>query len=100
MSDFLEFDGVDETLIRTERAKARDLRKTRWWQRKTAAGKCHYCDRKIAHRDITMDHLVPLARGGRSTKDNLVPSCKSCNTKKKNLLPAEWDEYLDSISSK
>ncbi len=98
MSDYLEFDGVDKVLIRTERAKARELRKTRWWQRKTAIGKCYYCSRKIAHKEITMDHLVPLARGGRSTKDNLVPSCKPCNNKKKNLLPSEWDEYLEAIS--
>jgi 5-methylcytosine-specific restriction endonuclease McrA len=42
-----------------------------------------------------MDHLVPLARGGRSTKNNLVPSCKDCNNKKKNMLPLEWEEYLE-----
>ena len=45
--------------------------------------------------ELTMDHLVPLSRGGRSTKDNLVPSCKSCNNKKKTMLPVEWDEYLN-----
>jgi 5-methylcytosine-specific restriction endonuclease McrA len=42
-----------------------------------------------------MDHVVPLARGGRSTKGNLVPACKDCNNKKKNLLPMEWEAYID-----
>ena len=42
-----------------------------------------------------MDHLIPLARGGRSTKDNLVPSCKDCNNKKKSMLPVEWEEYIN-----
>jgi 5-methylcytosine-specific restriction protein A len=95
MKEFFHFDTLDEAEIRTERAKARELRKTRWWQQKTASGLCHYCGLKIAHRNITMDHLVPLARGGRSTKNNLVPSCKDCNNKKKNMLPLEWEEFIE-----
>lgn len=93
--DFFDFDGIDDATIRRERAKARELRKTRWWQQKTSAGVCYYCGKKVAYKDVTMDHLVPLARGGRSTKENLVPACKTCNTQKQSLLPLEWEEYLD-----
>ncbi len=95
MSDFLEFDGVDDAEIRRQKAKAREMRKTRWWQQKTSAGKCWYCGRKTAFKDLTMDHLVPLARGGKSSRENIVPSCKSCNTIKKSMLPLEWQEYLE-----
>ena len=91
------FTAPDEAEIRRERQKARELRKTRWWQQKTAAGLCHYCGRKFAHADLTMDHLVPLARGGKSSKGNLVPACKDCNTRKKTLLPMEWQDYLDRL---
>ena len=98
MDDLLSFfDGVDETIIKKERAKARELRKTRWWQQKTAPGTCYYCGKKVAFKKITMDHVIPLGRGGRSTKDNLVPACKDCNTKKKNMLSIEWEEYLNNI---
>jgi 5-methylcytosine-specific restriction protein A len=97
MADFFGFDGVDEASIRTERAKARELRKSRWWQRKTASGLCHYCGKKMVFKEITMDHLVPLTRGGKSSKDNLVPSCKACNNKKKNMLPLEWEDYLQTL---
>lgn len=38
-----------------------------------------------------MDHVVPLVRGGRSTKGNLVPCCKACNTKKKHHLAFELE---------
>jgi len=38
-----------------------------------------------------MDHLVPLSRGGRSTKGNVVPACKRCNTGKKQNLAFEWE---------
>lgn len=100
MEELWFFDSVDEATVKRERAKARELRKTRWWQQKTASGKCYYCDKKVAYKNITMDHLVPIARGGRSTKDNLVPSCKECNTQKKTLLPIEWEDYLNKISGK
>jgi 5-methylcytosine-specific restriction endonuclease McrA len=89
--EFFSF-GVDETFIRAERHKARALRKTRWWQQKTAAGTCHYCGRKVGIKNLTMDHVIPLARGGRSTKGNLVPCCKACNTRKKAELPQELRE--------
>jgi len=97
MSDFFHFDGVDEAEIRREKDKARKLRKSRWWQQKRAIGVCYYCGKLFKPKDLTMDHIVPLARGGRSTKDNLVASCKECNTKKKTLLPIEWDEYMKSM---
>jgi 5-methylcytosine-specific restriction endonuclease McrA len=95
MSDLYGFDGVDDDEVRRQRAIARDLRKTRWWQQKTSSGACYYCGTKVKHKDITMDHLVPLARGGKSTKDNLVPSCKKCNNLKQSMLPLEWQKYLD-----
>ena len=89
--DFFDF-GIDDSTIRAERQKARALRKTRWWQQKKSSGVCHYCQRKIALKELTMDHVIPLARGGRSTKGNLVPSCKECNTAKKAALPIELEE--------
>ncbi len=95
--DLFWFDGVSDEDIRRERAKARELRKTRWWQRKTAQGTCYYCGEHFSHQELTMDHLIPLARGGRSTRDNLVPCCKECNNKKRTMLPVEWDEYLNRM---
>ena len=98
MSDFFQFDGVDEAEIRRQRDKARKLRKSRWWQQKLSKGTCYYCGKQFKPKELTMDHVVPLSRGGRSTKDNLVASCKECNNKKKTLLPMEWEEYLQSIN--
>jgi len=54
-------------------------------------------ERAILVSDITMDHLVPIVRGGRSTQGNVVPACKDCNSKKKYLLPMEWEEYLATL---
>jgi 5-methylcytosine-specific restriction endonuclease McrA len=90
--DFVYGFGIDDSTIRAERKKARELRKTRWWQQKTADGICHYCQRKVPVKELTMDHIIPLSRGGQSTKGNLVPCCKECNTAKKNDLPPELEE--------
>lgn len=85
---------VDQATIRREREKARQLRKQGWWQSRLSRGICHYCGGQFPPKELTLDHLVPLARGGRSTKGNCVPACKDCNNRKKSLLPLEWEDYL------
>lgn len=92
--------GVSEAELRRERAKARLLRQSQWWKRRIAAGRCHYCGRQVGARGLTMDHIVPLIRGGRSSRGNVVPACKECNNKKKSLLPVEWEEYLQHLSER
>ena len=80
---------VSEEHIRRERQKARELRASQWWKRRRGAGICHHCGEKFSAGDLTMDHLVPIIRGGKSTKGNLVPSCKKCNAARKHRLPFE-----------
>jgi len=80
---------VSEEQVRRERRKARALRKSQWWKRKRAAGVCHHCGGKFPPKELTMDHMMPVIRGGKSTKGNLVPSCKQCNSEKKHRLPFE-----------
>jgi|SRR3990172_942592 len=89
--------GVTEEEIKRERAKARELRQSQWWKRKRAEGICYFCKRSFPPKELTMDHIVPLIRGGRSTKGNLVPACKECNNRKKHMLPLEWEEYLEAL---
>jgi len=89
----------DTVFMAREKKKARELRNSAWWRKKTATGICHYCGRKFNPADLTMDHVIPLARGGTSERINLVPACKECNTRKKHLLPVEWEEYLEEIKN-
>lgn len=87
---------LDEADIKKERHKAREIRSSQWWKRRCAKGVCYYCGKAVAPKELTMDHIVPVARGGRSTKGNLVAACKICNNKKKQLLPMEWEDYLQA----
>ena len=94
------FDGVDDDVVRREKAKAREIRKSRWWQNKRGEGRCYYCGMKTRPADLTMDHVVPLTRGGRSVKSNLVSCCKECNTRKKTMLPQEWEQFMADKAGK
>jgi 5-methylcytosine-specific restriction endonuclease McrA len=80
---------VGEQEIRRERQRGRELRASQWWKRKRAGGLCHHCGGKFPPKELTMDHLVPVIRGGKSTKGNVVPSCKKCNSERSYQLPFE-----------
>ena len=43
---------------------------------------CAYCLRRDF--PLTMDHVIPISKGGPHTVDNVVPACKPCNSKKHN----------------
>lgn len=88
MDEWIEI-NKDEAHVRRERRKARELRKTRYFQELFQRGTCHYCGGTFPENELTIDHIVPLSRGGRSTRGNMVVCCLSCNQRKKYLTPAE-----------
>ncbi|MCK5542221.1 MAG: HNH endonuclease [Desulfobacterales bacterium] len=92
--DFFE----DEASFKKEKQKARVLRNSQWWKRKRSSGICYYCNNKFVPKELTMDHVIPISRGGKTEKSNVAPCCKECNTKKMQLLPIEWEEYMSSLS--
>lgn len=88
---------ISQVEIDREKAKARELRASQWWKRRLAEGICRYCRQHFKPAELTMDHVVPVIRGGKSAKGNVVPCCKECNNKKKHMLPIEWMEYLEGL---
>ncbi|MBT4096187.1 MAG: HNH endonuclease [Gemmatimonadetes bacterium] len=83
--------------IGRERSRARDLRNSQWWKRQLAEGLCHYCRGEFRPSELTMDHVVPVVRGGFSKRGNVVPCCKDCNNQKQSMLPVEWNRYLEGL---
>jgi 5-methylcytosine-specific restriction endonuclease McrA len=77
--------------VKKEREKARALRKTSWWQQKMATAPCYYCQTfPIPPADKTMDHVIPLSKGGKSHRGNTVLACKTCNHQKKHMTGVDW----------
>jgi 5-methylcytosine-specific restriction endonuclease McrA len=53
------------------------------------ANTCQYCARQLPRIDLNLDHVIPRARGGRTTWENVVCCCITCNLKKGAKLPYE-----------
>jgi 5-methylcytosine-specific restriction endonuclease McrA len=70
--------GPSPESIKKQKEKARALK-----------GACHYCGETFAKKELTMDHIVPVSRGGKSTKGNVVVACQPCNSDKKYYTAAE-----------
>jgi 5-methylcytosine-specific restriction endonuclease McrA len=88
----------DKQHVAREKAKAQKLKKSQWWRDEIGKGVCYYCGKKFSPKDLTMDHIVPISRGGKSTKGNIAPCCKECNNKKKYMTPA--DILIDKMKEK
>lgn len=43
---------------------------------------CQYCYQEFTSRDLTLDHVVPVSKGGRKSWQNVVAACRRCNQKK------------------
>lgn len=91
---------MDEQILKREKAAARELRQSRWWQNLIASNaRCHYCQKSLKKDEVTMDHVVPLLRGGKSTKGNVVMACKPCNNSKKDSLVMDWTPFKSGTTS-
>ena len=53
--------------------------------------RCQYCG---TLKSLTIDHVIPVSRGGKSTFENCVTACKYCNNRKSNKLPSEVQMFL------
>ena len=50
---------------------------------------CQFCGFAFATSELTLDHVLPRSRGGRSSWENLVASCYQCNNRKGDRTPEE-----------
>ena len=62
-----------------------------------AGGHCELCGRKILYKDMTLDHIMPLAMGGEDAESNLQCTCKACNEFKGRILPDDFMERITNI---
>lgn len=71
-----------------------------WWRRikiknelmKENGRKCGYCFKSV--KNLTIDHIQPLSKGGRDIKENMMLSCAECNEIKADMTIDEWVKHL------
>lgn len=56
--------------------------------------RCQYCGRKFQSSELSLDHVIPISRGGKSTWENVVCACLPCNVRKGNKLLGECEMRL------
>jgi 5-methylcytosine-specific restriction endonuclease McrA len=52
-------------------------------------GLCQYCGARVAPGEFEYEHVLPRAKGGKTTWENIVVACTPCNQKKGGRTPAE-----------
>lgn len=57
---------------------------------------CHYCGCRLTLLTITLDHIVPLSKGGALGIRNIVPACLNCNRKRGNT---DYDLFIKRLSA-
>jgi 5-methylcytosine-specific restriction endonuclease McrA len=48
--------------------------------------KCQYCESAVSMNTVTMDHVIPISKGGKTCWENIVAACAPCNSRKGNHL--------------
>lgn len=60
-------------------------------------GLCAYCGQHRNRKYMTIDHIIPLSKGGTDDIDNLQCTCKKCNQFKDNMLPSEFTALVRCV---
>jgi hypothetical protein len=57
---------------------------------------CHYCSKGLVGTDSTVDHKVPMSKGGTHDHSNLVASCRRCNSRK---MLIDYNKFKEIIKN-
>lgn len=69
------------------------LTEVQWHERlEQYDGRCAYCGEKCD--DLTLDHIIPLSKGGKHSIANVVPACPHCNYSKQASTAEQWQQCL------
>jgi len=55
---------------------------------------CQYCGKSPTKKNTTIDHVIPVSKGGETSYENCVTACYKCNNRKNNKLLSQIDMKL------
>ena len=76
-------------LIRYDKVPRREVRFSRRNIILRDENRCQYCGKRLPSSQLSLDHVQPRSRGGKSTWTNVVAACTPCNTRKGGRFPNE-----------
>jgi len=83
---------VSQRNVQARRAGAKGQIKPKQWRclLKRHNFRCFYCGIQLTPINRTLDHKIPLSRGGANTINNVVPACRPCNNRKLRMTTKEF----------
>lgn len=57
---------------------------------------CQSCGKTNLETELTIDHIIPLARGGQNDISNLQTLCRLCNQRKKHHLDSRFSRHFSN----
>ena len=76
--------GLELYIPRQHRAEIKRQLKEKWNYR------CAYCNYLEKSIELTLDHVIPIAKQGTDNYSNLVPACRPCNLSKGHQAIRQW----------
>lgn len=58
---------------------------------------CAWCCKRLSEKDVVIDHVFPVARGGTNDLENLTVSCARCNSMKSDLPPDVAEVRINEV---
>lgn len=55
---------------------------------------CGYCGKKCNKHELTIDHILPISKGGKTTFQNCMTCCKKCNLEKGNKDISQYNHKI------
>jgi len=63
-------------------------------------GRCAYCGQPITYKEMQVEHMKPLARGGVDSEENYMPACRICNYYKHTLTLEEFRKQIGLLTGR
>lgn len=63
-------------------------------------GRCAYCGEPIEYKEMQLDHMEPLAKGGADNEANYMPACRTCNHYKSTLTVEQFREQIGLLTKR
>lgn len=55
------------------------------------------CGNKITYLNFTVDHVIPISKGGSNSLDNMEAMCNMCNQMKRNYMKNDFLKHIEKI---
>lgn len=84
----ISLEKLEEDFVEKQRERVSPRDRKRIWR--SQGFKCFYCRSLVPKGSMTIDHRIPKAMGGDSSKENVVLACHKCNMDKGSMSEEEF----------